>query len=274
MLRDLDAGKLTAADEAVVREASAKDPGLAKFNQFVQWLTPRLQALDENFPGLHANGEELVLAALGPLGELPEKENSERREWVEAHLDSCAECRKLVATIKQIDSTATESPSVTRRAWSRPGKTWPTFAVAATLVVAVFGAGLFLGQRESAPVVAPFRLAAVSRAVAELPVVTLTGQGNLPPFILAFDPWVGRLSADDYFLQLALVFKGDPAQQWQFERGTGDSWRSELNGVQVELDIPGQEHEEWVPGHYSLEVTDELGLMIYQGEFRLVLPGD
>ncbi len=274
LLQNYAAGRLSATEAAEVKKVLADDPGLEEFSEFVIWLQLRLESLGNHLPGLHPTGEQLVVAALGPLGESSIPADEEPGEWVVTHLDGCAECRELVVLIGRTEQQADDSglaarPSRQRSIFSLQ-RSWPKFAMAASLAVLLVVGGMFVGNRSTAPVAEPFRLAAVSRAVIETPVVTLTPRGEIPPLILAFDPWVGRLSAEDYTLQISLVFHDEPSREWPLTQTTAAGWQSDLNGVALDLKLKDPGPDGIRPGRYGLEVRDDAGLVIYQGEFRLV----
>jgi len=110
--------------------------------------------------------------------------------------------------------------------------------------------------------------------VIEAPALVMTRTGGIPPLVLAFDPWIGRLTADDYTLQISLVFKGEPKRQWQIQRSAKSNWLADQNGVLVEWGSRDPGAQTLSPGSYSIQVSDDSGLVIYQGEFRLVLPAE
>jgi len=260
LLRDLAGGKLSADEAALLREHLADDPDLARFSDFVEWLEPRLQQLAASDQDTHPSGHDLVAAALGPLAELPANDSA----TVTVHLAQCPECQKLVAAVKAADDA-----DAAHNATPKPRRDWQKMAMAATLSLAIIGAGSFLVQRAQAPLPDPIQLAAITRSAPTETTVTALTNHSIPPLLLAVDPWIGRQNADDYTLQVRLVLLDDPGRTIAPQPMAARDWQANPGGFVVvwpERDLP--------PGHYGIEVRDDGDRVIYESLFQLIPPAD
>lgn len=252
-------GQLDADTAEAVAEQIAADADLQRMEEFLRWLQPRLQNMPDHLPGPHATGEELVHAATGQ-GDI----SNQREDWVRDHLDQCPECRDLMSRVQAADRDLQQS--------DRPGgQRNMGLGLAAVVALIVITSTLWVWTKSGDAPISPdpipvVQLAGITRGDHALTTIQSTSGGQLPHMLLECDPWIGRVTADDFTLEIKLLAADSVEALHIWKMSTQEIWNAEQGGLILEMgDLSLAE------GDYWLEVRDENRQVIFQTGFHLLL---
>jgi hypothetical protein len=253
-------GQLDESTAAEVARYLAGDAELRRSEQFLQWLLPRLREMKGHLPGPHPTGEELVQVATGQ-----EQFVNQREDWVREHLASCADCRELAAHIRDTDRDLRRGDQARLwRGFSRPGR----LGLAAVLALIILSSSLWFGPFRNVPEnsqIPTVHLAGLTRDAVATVEVRPTDSNELPPLMLECDPWIGRMTADDFRLEIRLWQRETHEVVTIWRVNAQAVWSADQGGILLVPNSPAP-----TPGHYDLEVRDELGAVIFQTGFLLL----
>jgi hypothetical protein len=253
-------GQLDPATAAEMAEYLAGDDELERSEEFLRWLLPCLREMKGHLPGPHPTGEELVQVVTGE-GQFV----NQREDWVREHLASCAECRQLAAQVRATDRglRQADQPGLWRRLNQQT-----RLGLAAVLALIILSSSLWFGPFRNVPEnsqIPTVHLAGLTRDAVATVEVRPTDSNELPPLMLECDPWIGRMTADDFRLEIRLWQRETHEVVTIWRVNAQAVWSADQGGILLVPNSPAP-----TPGHYDLEVRDELGAVIFQTGFLLL----